>query len=148
MEIGEETKPLPSSPSLQAMESGHLQEEKTNTPLWRSKQEDRDNGESQPLLGAPDVEVIGRVRQDRGPNTFRTGLNKHSRGRWRSLILVAVLWITEFFISAAYSMIGPFFPEEVSIQAFHGTYIIICQKSIINYTFITIIIISLNKRLP
>ena len=35
---------------------------------------------------------------------------------WRTLALVTVLWFTVLFVGAAYSMIAPFFPQQVAIK--------------------------------
>jgi len=97
---------VPSSPSIHAVESGRDQGEATSC-YWAGQETDRDDkaGEKQPLLGNEDAEVKEKI-------PFR--LSKPTRWDWRSLTLVSVLWITEFFISAAYSMIAPFFPGEVN----------------------------------
>ena len=48
----------------------------------------------------------------------KISLNKSKRRRWnwKSLILLVVLWFVVLFIGAAYSMIAPFFPEQVIIR--------------------------------
>lgn len=100
-----EERPVPSSSSVHAIESGQSQGEAASCS-WAGQEADRDDkaGEKQPLLGNEGVEVKEK---------FPFRLNRSTQWDWRSLTLVSVLWITEFFISAAYSMIAPFFPGEV-----------------------------------
>lgn len=85
-------RPLPSSPSLHAIEA-HTPDRDALTATVHSH-----NEEKRPLLGGDEqVKVVaGWKRLD-----------------WRSLTLVTLLWIAVLFIGAAYSMIAPFFPEEV-----------------------------------
>lgn len=101
-----EERPVPSSPSIHAVESCQDRGEATSC-YWAGQETGQDDkaGEKQPLLGGGDVEVKEKL-------PFR--LSKPTRWDWRSLTLVSVLWITVFFISAAYSMIAPFFPGEVN----------------------------------
>ena len=86
--------PLPSSPSLHCSEQSTIS---TAVVVPSSP------GENAPLLGSTeDVEVAAG--------------SSGKKSRWwdlRSLVLVAVLWIIVLFIGAAYSMIAPFFPQEV-----------------------------------
>lgn len=83
---------LPSSPSLQAVEP-HTPDREVVPPTVHLDEE-----EKRPLLGGGEqVKVVaGWKRLD-----------------LRSLTLVTILWIATLFIGAAYSMIAPFFPEEV-----------------------------------
>ena len=82
----------PSSPSLHAVEA-HTPDGKVVPPTVHLDEE-----EKRPLLGGGEqVKVVaGWKRLD-----------------LRSLTLVTILWITTLFIGAAYSLIAPFFPEEV-----------------------------------
>ena len=84
----EQERLLPSSPSLHAAET---QADVVSCEVVR--------GEETPLLGGTKGEV-GK---------------EGKRWSWRSLALVAVLWFAVLFISAAYSMIAPFFPREVCL---------------------------------
>ena len=50
----------------------------------------------------------------------RTPLSvKHVKGsvkfRWRVLVSFTVLWVAYVLVNAAYSVVGPFFPLEVSL---------------------------------
>lgn len=67
------------------------------------------NSENQPLL-SESSKTGGSVDIQGGGGGLLT-LWKH---RWKDLIAASVLWITYFFVSAAYSIIGPFFPNEVT----------------------------------
>ena len=39
---------------------------------------------------------------------------------WKNIIATVILWLMYLFVSAAYSIIGPFFPSEVSLSAIWG----------------------------
>ena len=97
-------RPLPSSPTLHAVEEHRYT---PDSDVISSKLPLEESGEKVPLLGSRYVEVVGK---DSGRL-----LNKAKRQRldWKSLTLVTVLWFGTLFISAAYSMIAPFFPQEV-----------------------------------
>ena len=81
----------PSSPSLHAVEA-HTPDGKVVPPTVHLDEE-----EKRPLLGSEQVKVVAGWK----------------RLNLRSLTLVTILWITTLFIGAAYSLIAPFFPEEV-----------------------------------
>ena len=85
---------LPSSPSLHAAEAHETETDVVSCEVVR--------GEETPLLGG----TKGVAGKDSG---------KGRKWSWRSLALVAVLWFAVLFISAAYSMIAPFFPREVCL---------------------------------
>ena len=68
-----------------------------------------EGGEKTPLLeSVKDVEGTGKDSET-GPGVLK------KKWDFRSLVLLAVLWLVILFIGAAYSLISPFFPEEVSI---------------------------------
>ena len=92
---------LPSSPSIHAVEA-----HRSKTDANSSKIPPTEEGEEEPLLGSVKVKVGGSDNAS----------NKKKKWNWRSLILATVLWLTTLFISAAYSMIAPFFPKEVCVD--------------------------------
>ena len=53
------------------------------------------------------------LHRDQGDQE-QVSLKSGRRHSWRSLVLVMFLWVASLCISASYSMIGPFFPREVS----------------------------------
>ena len=87
---------LPSSPSLHAVEAHGTDADVVSCKVVR--------GEQTPLLGSA-KKVVGK---DSG---------KGKRWDLRSLVLMGVLWVATLFISAAYSMIAPFFPREVGLSS-------------------------------
>ena len=96
-------KQLPASPSRQHSVNALMRarELSNSSPPPQEDREGDEAGEKTPLL-----------RDD--PDVERVSTKKGRRWNWRTLMLMVVLWIACIFISAAYSMIAPFFPHEVS----------------------------------
>ena len=72
----------------------------------RTAAEEQDNSESSPLI---------KVKQGGGtkPQAGRWWSRHPRNWNWKNLSATACLWLTYLFVSAAYSIIGPFFPSEV-----------------------------------
>ena len=92
---------LPSCPSIHAVEAHRSKTDAISSKLIPLTEE----GEKEPLLGSVKVNVGGSDNAS----------SKKKKWNWRSLALATVLWFATLFISAAYSMIAPFFPKEVHV---------------------------------
>jgi len=88
--------PGPSSPTVQE-------------PVKQREAED----EKQPLLGSGKGRQRGFQRQDSVVDVVKH-MKHPSTWNWRNLIVLATIWLAYGFVSGAYSVIGPFFPNEVS----------------------------------
>ncbi len=60
-------------------------------------------GEATPLLGDKEVKRTEEVKKDK----------EVKRDKWKRFITVCSLWVAYLVCNAAYSIIGPFFPNEV-----------------------------------
>ena len=79
----------------------NVQEAKIND-LSSSAEQSRDLCEPAISESTPLINVEGAGRRKRCGHV-----------NWKNLIATVVLWVMYLFVSAAYSMIGPFFPSEV-----------------------------------
>jgi len=69
--------------------------------------------EKQPLLGSVEARQSGFQRQVSVVDVVKH-MNRPSTWNWRNVLVLVSLWFAYGFVSAAYSVIGPFFPNEVS----------------------------------
>ena len=69
--------------------------------------------EKQPLLGSVEARQSGFQRQDSIANVVKH-MKHPSTWNWRNLIAVVTVWFAYGFVDGAYSVIGPFCPNEVS----------------------------------
>ena len=58
--------------------------------------------------------VAGLGKEAEGEGTPLTVKGSFLKFRWRMLMSFVVLWVAYVFINAAFSVVGPFFPLEVS----------------------------------
>ena len=79
-----------------------------------SKTVNEDTGEREPLLGNRNTGESLSGNEDVEDSHIKVTKPNNLRN-CRSLVLLAVLWLIMLFISAAYSLIAPFFPNEVII---------------------------------
>ena len=94
-----------------------LQQTKLITVSVSSEGEgDKRHGAEEVFESSPLIKVQeGRSRGRRG-RRCPGGLNDLN---WKNLIATVCMWFTYLFVSAAYSIIGPFFPSEVFTQVNH-----------------------------
>ncbi len=103
---------VPSEPSV------HIQGEEEERKVSSTEEE----GEKQPLLLDWSSQTTGyesttSVDVQRTPSSLLSPW----RRRWKDVIALVVLWIAYFIVSAAYSIIAPFFPNEVNTTTHFGT---------------------------
>ena len=91
-------------PSLQDASIDIRGQGRTTSP--GSEHDLRDPSESSPLL---------KVKRGTPPpvTELEAGGGQFSRRNWKNLITTICLWLTYLVVSAAYSIIGPYFPSEV-----------------------------------
>ena len=101
-----------SDPSL-AISSSRLQDTSVNVCGRSTFSPDlRDPSETSPLL------LQFKHKQSSGtpppnPAKLEAGGRRRLGCNWKNLITTLYLWLTYLIVSAAYSIIGPFFPSEV-----------------------------------
>ena len=72
----------------------------TPSPSEKERESDKDDdGERRPLL---DKDSGKEAESKRG-----------ERVKWRSVLVACVLWFAQIIITSAYSLVAPFFPNEV-----------------------------------
>ena len=69
------------------------------SPSEKGESDKDDDGERRPLL---DKDSGKEAESKRG-----------ERVKWRSVLVVCVLWFAQIIITSAYSLVAPFFPKEV-----------------------------------
>ena len=69
------------------------------SPSEKGESDKDDDGERRPLLD-----------KDRGKEAET---KRGERVKWRSVVVVCVLWFAQMIIASAYSLVAPFFPNEV-----------------------------------
>ena len=72
------------------------------SPSEKGESDKDDDGERRPLLD-----------KDRGKEAET---KRGERVKWRSVLVACVLWFTQIIITSAYSLVAPFFPNEVYRQ--------------------------------
>ena len=87
------------APSLHGLDEGRERQKYSE----RSDKEE----EKQPLLEGRD----GKKRQ------LLIKLGRLSQWNWKNIITAVILWMAYLSASIAYSIIGPFFPNEVGIKS-------------------------------
>lgn len=116
---------LPTSPTLS------VQAEDTASARDHDVASAQKDGEKTPLLeGSRDVEVVGKTKRT---------LNL------RSIALVIVLWFSTLSISAAYSMIAPFFPKQASSEITTSVLSTLCIQYHLYITVLYILIMIRQK---
>ena len=85
------------APTLHSLDEGREQQKHTDS---------REEGEKQPLLE-------GKCDEEKKKQLL-INLGRFSQWNWKNIITVTILWLTYLAASIAYSIIGPFFPDEVS----------------------------------
>ena len=72
--------------------------------------------EQKPILGSGESgRTKGVKRQDSVVDVVRH-MKHPSTWNWRNLVVLATLWLAYCFVGGAYSVIGPFFPNEVGLR--------------------------------
>ena len=72
--------------------------------------------EKQPILSSGESgRTKGVKRQDSVVDVVRH-MKHPSTWNWRNLAVLATLWLAYCFVGGAYSVIGPFFPNEVGLR--------------------------------
>ena len=59
-------------------------------------------------------EKLPESREDDEKRPLLDGVDTKKQRNWRNIIIAAILWLAYVFVNAAYSIIGPFFPNEVA----------------------------------
>ena len=100
-------------PSLQ----NNAEEVLSRTPSSPDGRDHRDPSESTPLLKVKFGRALSTGSLPPTPSSPRGiesgGSDDLRRCNWKKLITTIYLWLTYLIVSAAYSIIGPFFPSEV-----------------------------------